>query len=108
MSSRVNISIDQGASFNTQINLNYANGSSINLASYSAKAQIRKTYTSANTYSFTTAVYANGLLTLALSSNTSNSMSYGRYVYDVIVKDSGGYTSRVIEGQVTINPSVSR
>ena len=36
-------------------------------------------------------------------------MKAGRYVYDVeITKTSTGYKTRVIEGQVTVNPGVTQ
>ena len=32
----------------------------------------------------------------------------GRFVYDVLITASGGDKTRVVEGQVTVNPSVTR
>ena len=35
-------------------------------------------------------------------------MSQGRYVYDVVITDSSGDKTRVLEGRATVTPSVSR
>ena len=38
----------------------------------------------------------------------TTSLESGRYVYDVLITASGGAKTRVVEGQVTVNPSVTR
>lgn len=45
---------------------------------------------------------------MALSANSSAAIPAGRYVYDLRVIDDQGNASRILEGQVKINPSVSR
>jgi len=108
MSGRANIIIDQGTSFSTTIQLNYANGSPIDLTSYTIESQIRKDYTSLNAVSFDTVASNTGQISLALSANASANMVYGRYVFDVLATDQFGNSTRVIEGQVNITPQVSR
>jgi hypothetical protein len=41
------------------------------------------------------------------SANTSN-LTPGRYVYDVIITSSANVVTRVVEGIVTVLPSVTR
>jgi hypothetical protein len=43
-----------------------------------------------------------------MSSNTTNSITEGRYVYDCELTTSGGVKSRIVEGIVTINPGVTQ
>jgi hypothetical protein len=43
-----------------------------------------------------------------LTANASGSIPAGRYVYDILVTSNTGSSTRVLEGQVTVNPSVSR
>ena len=87
-----------------------ANGDVANLTGYTGAGQIRKTYTSSTAVAFGVAVTnaGSGLLTLTLTNAVTNAMKAGRYVYDVeITKTSNGEKTRVVEGQVTINPGVT-
>ena len=108
MAARANIIFDQGTTFNTSITLNDTNGNPIDLSTYTVNAQIRKNYTSSNSVSFTTSANSSGIISLSLDANTSANLSSGRYVYDVLVTSNTAATTRVIEGQVTVSPSVSR
>jgi hypothetical protein len=108
MSTRANIVIDQGTNFVTQINLNDSSGNPVDLSSYTINSQIRKTYNSISAYSFTASANSSGVIVLQLTGNTSASIPAGRYLYDVKATDNYGNASRIMEGQVTINPQVSR
>lgn len=109
MATRANIVIDQGTTFSTFIYINDALGNPVDLTAYSVKSQMRKDYTSLNAYSFSVTGDNQGMITMSLSSNASSSIPAGRYVYDLLViNEEEGSSSRVLEGQVTINPSVSR
>lgn len=108
MSTRANIYIDQGTNFQTQINLNNSDGNPVDLSDYTILSQMRKTHASVNAYSFTATSNAAGVIVMSLSSNASAAIPAGRYVYDLLVTDHLGNATRLMEGQVTINPSVSR
>lgn len=110
MAIKANLIIDQGADFLTTFDVTDDDGNPINLSDYTGAAQIRKHYTSITAYSFdVSANNANGTVVLSLSSNTSNSMSPGRYVYDCELTDTtNGKTSRLVEGIVTLTPQVTR
>jgi hypothetical protein len=108
MSSRAIIVIDLGSGYATFIYLNDSSGNPIDLSSYTVVSQFRKTYTSINAYSFTVAANSSGSIELLLSGNTSATIPPGRYVYDIKATDPYGNSTRILEGQVTINPSVSR
>ena len=106
-----NIFIDQGANFETTVTINDGNGSALDLTGYTALAQIRKTYQSVTSTSFTTGIESPttlGQITISLTSTQTASLEFGRYVYDLIITDPSGTTTRVVEGIATINPSVSR
>ena len=49
-----------------------------------------------------------GEITISLTDSQTTSLESGRYVYDVLITASGGAKTRVVEGQVTVNPSVTR
>jgi hypothetical protein len=109
MGTKANLKIDQGTDFSTSITLTDDDGTALNLSGYTGAGQIRKYYTSTTAVNFDVVVTANtGTVTLELSSNTSNSMNSGRYVYDIELTDTSGIVSRIMEGIVTITPGVTR
>ena len=105
-----NLSVDQGSDFSAEVVVEDSSGDVANLSGYTGAGQIRKTYTSSTKVDFGVVVTnaTQGLLTLTLSNTVTNAMKAGRYVYDVeITKTSNGEKTRVVEGQVTINPGVT-
>jgi hypothetical protein len=109
MAIRGNLIIDQGATFQTSINVTDDNEVAINLTGYTAAAQMRKHYTSSNATNFTVTISpALGIVTLVMSANTTNTLVPGRYVYDCELTDTNGATTRLVEGIVTVTPGVTR
>ena len=45
---------------------------------------------------------------MTLADTVTAGMDSGRYVYDVLITDSSGDKTRILEGQATVTPSVSR
>ena len=103
------IVIEQGATFNTTINVEDTAGAAINLYGYTANSMMRKSYysTSATTITSTVTGTANGEVTLTVSATNTASLTPGRYVYDVEIVD-GSEVTRVLEGIITITPEVTR
>ena len=110
MASISNIFIDQGATFTTTVTVTDSSGSAVNLSGYSVAAQIRKTFLSASATAFTASISnaSSGEITISLSPTQTAALEAGRFVYDVLITASGGTKTRVVEGQVTVNPSVTR
>jgi hypothetical protein len=108
MAQKINIVVDQGTTFNTKFIINDVNDDPINFTGYTGDSQIRKSYTSAASYSFSVLLNSIGEVYLAMSANTTGSISAGRYVYDVEVEDTAGTRSRIIEGIVIVTPQVTR
>lgn len=105
-----NIFIDQHTDFSITVDVTDATGNVLNLTGYTAAAaQMRKTYTSSSaSATFTTSISASdGKVTLSLTDTQSGALEPGRYVYDMTVT-SGSTTTRVIEGQAIVTPSVTR
>jgi hypothetical protein len=104
------IVIEQGATFNTTINVEDTAGAAINLFGYTANSMMRKSYysTSATTITSTVTGTANGEITLSVTAANTTSLTPGRYVYDVIITSPTSIVTRVIEGIVTVLPSVTR
>ena len=45
---------------------------------------------------------------MSLTDVQTGALNEGRYVYDLVITDSGGDKTRVVEGIATIKPSVTR
>lgn len=113
MAAYTEITIEQGASFSTTVNVEDAYYNPVNLTGYSASSQMRKSYYSGTAYRITATVTgnSNGEITMSMTSANTASLTPGRYVYDLIIDDNvvGSNTiTRVVEGIVTVLPSVTR
>lgn len=109
MAIKANLVIDQGTSYSTSITLVNDQGETANLTGYSANSQLRKTFSSSNSHTFSTSVdVASSIITLSLNANQTANIVAGRYVYDVFLTDTDGTVSRIVEGIVTVTPRVTR
>jgi hypothetical protein len=106
-----NLFLDQDADFTTTVTINDSAGSALDLTSYTALAMIRKTYQSTTATTFTSTFVSprtTGQITISLTDTQTAALEAGRYVYDMVITDSSGNKTRVVEGIATVNPSVSR
>ncbi len=111
MAAYVEITIEQGANLTSTVTVSDTQGDAINLSTYSASAQLRKSYYSstANTLSAIITGVANGQITLSMTAANTANLTPGRYVYDLkIVNSVDNSVTRVIEGTATVLPSVTR
>lgn len=117
MATYKNLFIDQGSSFSFEVKLDNTTSDITDLTNYSARGQIRKSYTSSSSVSFdiTIDIENNKLIASLTAEQTSllgmpqRVYATGRYVYDIEVftSDSPSVVTRVIEGQVDITPRVT-
>lgn len=104
-----NLTVDQGSDFNSTIDVTGADGTALDLSTYTLRGQIRKSYQSSTAVDFVTNVGGNtGELDMSLTASTTAGMKAGRYVYDVEIESSAGVVTRVLEGQLEITPRVTR
>ena len=104
-----NLVVDQGTDFSSFITLEDTAGATVDLTGYTAAGMIRRTYLSTTSVSFTTSIPAptTGEIKIQLDATTTGNMKAGRYVYDLEITSSGGAVSRVVEGQLEVNPGVT-
>jgi hypothetical protein len=109
MATYSDIFIDQGSTFSSVIDVPDTNGLPFNLSSYTARGQIRKTYTSKNVVTFTTSIDLplEGKVNISLTAGQTRAMKAGRYLYDIEIFNSTGHIFRIREGQVEISPGIS-
>ena len=106
-----NIFINQGADFSTTVTISDNTGSALDLSSFTALAQMRKTYESTSATAFTATFDSDrttGKIELSLTGTQTSTLESGRYVYDLLITCASSDKSRVVEGIATVNPSVSR
>ena len=113
MAATANLRIDQGATFTSDVNVADLNGDAFDLTGYTASAKMAKGYASTKTRTqITTSIASDpttGVVTLSLTADQTNALDApARYVYDVeITRTSDSTITRVIEGIITISPSVT-
>ncbi len=112
------ITIDQGSDVSIELHLVDVDGSKKDLTGFSAAAKMKINYNSdsADTTTFTTSIAApasDGILTLGLTNTQTDLLNpRKKYVYDVEVShndsDSNTIIERVLQGTVTVTPSVTK
>lgn len=112
MAAYIELVIDQGTTFNNIINItDDVTNAAVNVSGYSFESQIRRSYYSANiTANITCSISnaANGEVTMNMTAANTANIKPGRYVFDVKSTDTFNVVNRILEGIITINPSVTR
>jgi hypothetical protein len=106
----VEIQIEAGATFNTEVTVNDGSGFPKDLTDYTVRSQLRKSYYSTTAIDFEIDVInpIDGIIEMELSANTTSNIRAGRYVYDVEIEDPDGIVTRIFEGIATVLPNVTR
>lgn len=107
--------VDQGATLRESFTYKDSAGAIVNLTGYTARSQIRASYSAASTIlSATTAagtltITANsGLIAFAVPAATTANLTPGNYVWDLEIVDASGIVTRLVGGTCTITPEVTR
>jgi hypothetical protein len=108
-----NLQIDQNTDFNQVFTLEDGQSNSVlNLTGYTFKSQMRKHPTATTGITtFTASIYgsaANGQIQLGLTTSQTANLKDGRYVYDVVMTNTLGQMSRVIEGMVLVRAGATK
>ena len=111
MAAYLELTIEQNANLTSIVTVNDVQGDAVNLTTYSASSQLRKSYysSSANTLTATVTGNANGEITLTMTAANTAALTPGRYVYDLVITNTvDNSKTRVIEGTAIDMPSVTR
>lgn len=108
----VNLVIEQGADFSRTFSLKKSDGSPLDLSNYNFDAKMRKWSGSSGYISFGTtynATPSQGKLTITLNNSQTGIITAGRYNYDILVinTNQNNVKTKVITGQITVNPTIS-
>lgn len=104
-----NLYIDQGTTFSLTLIVTDQNNDLKDLTDYTVSAQMRKSYYTSSSVSFTASASMpeEGEITISLTATQTSALKAGRYVYDIEIA-SEVETLRVLEGIVVVNPEVTK
>jgi len=105
----VNLVIPQGADYENSFLFENFNNSPSNLTGYSGICQLKK-HPSSRTSVGIAVSFPNpmlGQIRISLASTISSNIKSGKYVYDILLTDTFGIKTRVVEGIVTVTAGVS-
>lgn len=110
MADFVELQIESGATFSTEIIVRESTGTSKNLVNYTARSQMRKSYYSSTATNFNIEISdaSNGVIAMSVTAANTANITPGRYVYDVEIENNQGVVTRIFEGIVTVLPNVTR
>lgn len=115
LGNRFDIEINQGATFELTVTWKDSAGTAINLTGYSARMQVRETYSSSSTIvsltngSGITLGGAAGTIAILISATTTAALTAPfSGVYDLELVSAGGVVTRLLQGAATVTPEVTR
>lgn len=106
-----NLAIDQGTTYSVTISVTDNTGSARNLAGYTGRAQMRRSYYTSSNTAFTVSIDnpSGGEVVLSLTAAQTSGLKAGRYVYDLeLVSANAASIERIVEGIVTIYPEATK
>ena len=107
--SAVNLVIQKGTYFEETFAFSSEDESGLNLTNQTATAKLRKHPTAEVAYTFSTTItVAESTVKISMSSAITATLPIGRCVYDIILtSSSSGIISKVVEGNVFVQETVS-
>ena len=105
-----NFIMEQGATFTRQLTVK-ENTSALNLTGYSVASLMRSTHDSSTvvgTFTCTISNASGGIISMSMTPAVTGAVEEGIYVYDLEITSSSGTVTRLLEGQITATPEVTR
>ena len=105
-----NFILEQGVTLDRTVTVQQS-GSAMDLSDYTPRMQVRETHDSANILLTITCSVNNaleGVIRLQASATATAAVEEGIYVYDLEIESSGGAVTRLLQGNVTVTPEVTR
>jgi len=109
MASRANIYIDKGMDFRTELNLFNDEGveyDDATISVYNFYSSIRKVYSSTAAVNFNIEV-ANNDITLVLTDQQTDTLTPGKYQYDVVMEKQTGERTKIVEGLAIVVDTIT-
>lgn len=110
----LNLTFPQGATWKLAMTYTDSAGDPINLSNYTARMQVRQSYTATQTVlsltngSGITLGGTAGTIDLLIPATTTASIGAAQYVYDLEIESASGEVTRVVQGTFSVTPEVTR
>lgn len=107
---RLNVTIDQGATFERTIVYKDSAGAVIDITGYTVRGQLRRDFDSEAKVDFTLSVSnaAVGEISWSLTDAQTSAMEAGKWVYDIEVVTTASKVIRLLYGRATVTSEVTR
>ena len=108
MTTQANLYVDQGADFAINVDISI-NNEDITLSDKTFFCSFAKLYSSAASAnaSVTPLVGNNSILEFSVDGSTTENLEPGKYVYDVIMISPSGIKTKILDGLITIIPTIT-
>lgn len=104
----VNLIIQKGTYFEEIFTFNGEDGVGLNLNLSSATAKLKKHPTAGIAYTFsTTLTVADSTIKISMPSNVTANLPRGRCYYDIVLTSPLGLKTKIVEGNVLVEETVS-
>ena len=105
----VNLVMHTGTDFaQTYVLEDTASNSEKELNGFSACAQMRRYETSSVAAVFSLNFKKGGRIEMSMDRTVTSTLKPGKYFYDLVLKDSSGVKTRVVEGTIHVKKSITR
>ena len=115
MAETYELNINQGSNLSLEIALKNSDGTPLNLTGYTARMQLRASYTAPDIIVELTTengriiiIPLTGVVRLLLDASTTAAFIAKNYVYDLETVSSTGFVTRVLQGEAIVSPEVTR
>ena len=106
-----NLTVNAGTTFSQVFTLeSAATNSATDLTGFTAAAQMRKHPGASSATDFNTTIInaTSGQIRVGLTTSQTSVLKPGRFMYDVLITDSSGEVTRVLEGAVLVREGVTK
>ena len=106
-----NLTVNTGTTFSQIFTLESADtNSATDLTGFTASAQMRKHPGSSSATDFSTQIInaTGGRIRVGLTTSQTAALKPGRFMYDVLITDTSGEVTRVLEGSVLVREGVTK
>tara|TARA_Y100001973_G_C5106806_1_gene285575 strand:+ start:259 stop:606 length:348 start_codon:yes stop_codon:yes gene_type:complete len=113
MSNNINIYVDQATDFSASIDVNTTTGTDYDFTGHTVHCSAKKIFSEKVAFNpiATPAMDSssgNWLLTITLTRAMTADVPPGRYAYDIVMVSQEGIATKIIDGLITIIPTVTR
>ena len=109
MAIKANLYVYQGVLYETPLTIQSSTGATFDLTGYTMTGAFKKHPSSNTSYTInvTTDNAQSGVVTVSVPQSSTANTTAGRYLYDVTIVNTANVKTKVLEGVLTIKPTLS-